>query len=161
MMDRGNVFQIVVGVDGSRESWLALDWAIDEARLRRGRVRIVTGWELPTATVGLEVPAGGRDACERVAQRIQRRALSAVSVEGVEVTRDVQEGSASAVILEAADDADLLVVGSRGNGGFTRLLLGSVSNQVAHHARCPVLIVRPRPALRPSVQERRSAQERT
>lgn len=151
-MDISPRFRIVVGVDGSRQSLLALEWALSEARLRQGRLRMVTGWEFPASTVGIDAPAWGRDSCMRVAEQIQRKALSKVDVEGVEIDRQVGEGSAAAVLLAAAADADLLVVGSRGHGGFRRLLLGSVSSQIVHHARCPVLLVRPRP-VRPSATD--------
>lgn len=143
-MESDAVFRIVVGVDGSRQSRLALEWALSEARLRHGRVQMVTGWEFPATTVGMDAPAEGRDSCVRAAERIQHRALSAVDVTGVEIDRQVVEGPAAAVLLAAAEDADLLVVGSGGQGGLSRLLLGSVSTHLVHHARCPVLIVRPR-----------------
>ena len=71
------------------------------------------------------------------------RALQEVApeAEGVEIERRVTEGSAAAVLIEASRDADLLVVGSRGHGGFTGLRLGSVSRQCVSHASCPVVVV--------------------
>lgn len=148
-MDDKAAFQVVVGVDGSPQSHRALEWAITEARLRHGHVRVVTGWQFPTATIGLTGMAAELDSVERLAHQLQRRALTGVRLEGVSVTTEVHEGPAAEVLLNASRDADLLVVGSHGYGGLTSLLLGSVSNQIAHHAPCPVLIVRPRPAPSP------------
>jgi nucleotide-binding universal stress UspA family protein len=70
------------------------------------------------------------------------RALSEAGAESVEIKRSVVEGHPAAALLDAAKEADLLVVGSRGRGGFAGLLLGSVGEQCAHHAPCPVVIVR-------------------
>ena len=78
----------------------------------------------------------------RFARRLLIDALKGVDAEGVHVTGEVLQGSATSVLLDASRQADLLVVGARGQGGFTGLLLGSVSSQVLHHAWCPVLITR-------------------
>ncbi|WP_400160384.1 universal stress protein [Arthrobacter sp. BPSS-3] len=143
-MGGDGVFRIVAGVDGSAPSRLALEWAITEARLRNGRVRAVTAWEVPPAT-GMEGLVWDPDVFPQAARRLQNEALKRVDSEGVTVTGDVVQGNAAAVLLRAAGNADLLVVGSRGLGGFTGLLLGSVSTQVLHHAPCPVLVVRTGP----------------
>lgn len=144
-MNDKKTFQIVVGVDGSQPSHRALEWAITEARLRDGHLRVVTGWRVPAATVDQMGTAREIEAVKHLAHQQQHRALIGVRLEGVNVTREVHEGSAAAVLLNASQDADLLVVGSHGYGGLTAALLGSVSNHIAHHAPCPVLIVRPRP----------------
>lgn len=143
-MGGDGVFSIVVGVDGSAPSRLALEWAVTEARLRNGQVRTVTAWEFPPATVGMEGLVGDPDVFPQTARQLQNEALKRVESERVTVTGDVFQGNAAAVLLRAAENADLLVVGSRGLGGFTGLLLGSVSTQVLHHSPCPVLVVRNR-----------------
>lgn len=137
-------FRILAGVDGSAPSRLALEWAVTEARLRHGQVRVVTAWEFPPVTVGMEGLVRDPDVFPQTARRLQNEALQRVDSEGVTVTGDVVQGNAADVLLRAAENADLLVVGSRGLGGFTGLLLGSVSTQVLHHSPCPVLVVRTR-----------------
>lgn len=125
--------------------------AVTEARLRHGQLRVVTGWQFPAVAAGMESLPWEFDAFQRVAQRIQARALKEVSCDGVAVSSEIHQGPAAAVLLTASKDADLLVVGSRGHGGFTNLLLGSVSSQIAHHAPCPVLIIRPKHPARAAI----------
>jgi nucleotide-binding universal stress UspA family protein len=84
-------------------------------------------------------------AMRETSQQILDEELSEVDSAGLEVERVVLEGPPALMLVEAAEEADLLVVGSRGYGGFTGLLLGSVSQQCAHHAHCPVVIVRSHP----------------
>lgn len=138
------IFRIVVGVDGSAQSRRALEWAITEARLRRGQVKILTAWEFPPVTVGMEGMIRDPEVFPRVARRLQDDTLKRVDSAGVMVSGEAIKGHAAPVLLRAAKDADLLVVGSRGLGGFAGLLLGSVSAQVLHHSPCPVLVVRAR-----------------
>jgi nucleotide-binding universal stress UspA family protein len=136
---------IVVGVDGSENSRQALRWAIEEARLRHARVRVVHAWWLyPMLAADTEAPHLTNDASGAV-QRFVTETLAEEHDVEVEVVA-VQGQQASAALVDAAKDADLLVVGSRGAGGFTGLLLGSVSQQCAHHAPCPVVVVRGAPA---------------
>jgi nucleotide-binding universal stress UspA family protein len=137
---------IVVGIDGSDQSKHALRWALDEARLRHTSLRVVYAWTMPIY-VGYGVTAGPvfdptelRDAAQaRVDKTVEEVVGNAT---GVDVEGKAVEGPPASVLVEEADGADLLVVGSRGHGGFTGLLLGSVGQQCAHHARCPVVIVR-------------------
>lgn len=130
---------VVVGVDGSDGSAAALRWAADEARRRGDRLRAVLAWSF------LDQPLGDFDASygETAARERLDAALAAAGdhTAGVEVEARVVCDLPARAVLGAADDADLLVVGSRGLGGFRGLLLGSVSQQVAHHAPCPVVIV--------------------
>jgi nucleotide-binding universal stress UspA family protein len=142
---------IVVGVDGSTGAQAALEWAAAEARLRGARLRAVHAWHLPAAAYGSGgfVPPVGmtwEDDLEEAATTGLDRTLEAAAktLEGVEVERRVGEGSASTVLTDAAEDAELLVVGSRGLGGFKELLLGSVGHQCAQRSPCPVVIVRGR-----------------
>ena len=137
--------RIVVGADGSDGGDAALRWALDEAELRGGTVDAVMALRV---TPMLASPAVGAliDPEEEMAHA---REVLAASVEsaaerraGVVVHQVVHTGGAAHVLLEAAQGADLLVVGSRGRGGFRGLLLGSVSQQCVHHAPCPVVVVR-------------------
>jgi nucleotide-binding universal stress UspA family protein len=141
---------IVVGVDGSEHAERALDWAIEEAELRGVRLNLVSAWHVPGAVYGASgfVPPLSESIDEtfrEVADEVVAAAAERVSAAGVEAETTVRQGQAAEVLLEAAANADMLVVGSRGHGGFTGLLLGSVSAQCAHHAPCPLVIVR-RPA---------------
>jgi len=144
----------VVGVDGSPGSLAALRFALAEARLRDATLVAVHAWAFPLFEAPepflLEFPGPQVDTLAQVTaalalQSEERldRALQEVApeAEGVEIERRVTEGSAAAVLIEASRDADLLVVGSRGHGGFTGLRLGSVSRQCVSHASCPVVVV--------------------
>ncbi len=139
--------KIVVGVDGSAGSRAALRWAYREAQLRGTTLEAVTVWQFPVMT---SLPAfGAMPPPEDLSGEAEASLLQVLQEEGVEstaqvpVTTVVAEGAAAAALLEAADGAELLVVGSRGHGGFTGLLLGSVSQQCATHGRCPVVVVHP------------------
>lgn len=136
---------VVVGVDGSPESSTALTWAAQEARLRGARLRVVRAWDLPVAAdYGAYLPSRAfEDLPADVARELDEQ-LTEVLGESpdVPVERVVVEGPAAKVLLEAGAGTDLLVVGSRGRGGFAGLLLGSVGNQLAHHSHVPVTIVR-------------------
>jgi nucleotide-binding universal stress UspA family protein len=138
--------RIVVGIDGSDQSKEALRWALDEARLRDASVDVVYAWTMPVY-VGYGAAAGAVIDPAEIRQAAREK-IDTVVEEVVGGKRDVQierkavEGLAAAALVEEAEGADLLVVGSRGHGGFAGLLLGSVSQQCSHHAPCPVVIVR-------------------
>jgi nucleotide-binding universal stress UspA family protein len=137
---------IVVGVDGSEHSDHALDWAINEAKRRGARLRIVAAWHIPITVYsgpGYIPTAGSKETFEEIAKEAADAAVRRVQDAGVIADSVVREGQAAEVLLEEAASRDMLVVGSRGHGGFAGLLLGSVSAQCAHHARCPLVIVRP------------------
>lgn len=142
---------IVVGIDGSDEARAALRWAVEEARLRDASVRVVHAWSLaPLAAPSVgAVPASYLAAQDIEEFEATSRELLDSAVADfigddrpVRVETELVRGTPARALLEAAEDADLLVVGSRGHGGFAGLLLGSVSQQCAHHAKCPVVIVR-------------------
>jgi len=139
--------RIVVGIDGSEESRRALAWAAAEARLRDAPLRVVHTWLFPYTAVGPGLdPVLDTQMIEdvrRAAENVVESELAGLGEElaGVDVERVVVEGAAAPVLIEAAEGADLLVVGSRGRGGFAGLLLGSVGQQCAHHAPCPLVIV--------------------
>jgi nucleotide-binding universal stress UspA family protein len=151
---------IVVGVDGSAGSDVALRWAVAEARLRGSSLRIVHVYHLPHgpytevgvgAAAGMVVPASYTDD-ERLRRTIEEQARRVIddalarageAAAGLDVERVAVEGPPAQTLIESARGADLLVVGSRGRGGFLGLLLGSVSQQCAHHPPCPVVILPP------------------
>jgi len=138
------VRQIVVGVDGSDSSLDALRWAAREAELRDAELLVVMAWQLPV--VGPYLPAMPLDAkaWEDGARQRLSEALTAVFGDKLPawVRAELRPGPPASVLVEAGRDADLVVVGSRGHGGFVGALLGSVSTAVVHHAACPVLVVR-------------------
>ncbi len=135
---------VVVGVDGSKASDAALAWAAEEARLRGASLRVVHSWSLPTWSYSAYLPPAAFEDIEPAAREdLERQVVHVLGPKpGMPVERDLREGPAAEQILEAAKNAVLVVVGSRGRGGFSGLLLGSVSAQVAQHAHCPVTIVR-------------------
>ncbi|MCB5293933.1 universal stress protein [Arthrobacter sp. SO3] len=144
-------FVIVVGFDGSEHSQTALSWAMDEARHRNGQLRLITAWNKPPLAwypAVVETAAGeiaAEESPEHIAGTLQAEALNSAADEGVAASGQVvNSDSPASAILDAAKDADLVVVGSRGHGGFPGLHLGSVSTQVINHAPCPVLVVRPK-----------------
>jgi len=147
----GTGHRIVVGVDGSQAAREALAWAVRQAELTGASIDAVIAWHNPVVIGGmpygplavLEESDFGRFAAITLDNSIRAvvGADSAVSLRPV-----IQEGNAAQVLVDAADGADLLVVGSRGHGGFAEALLGSISQHCVHHARCPVVIIRGRRA---------------
>ncbi len=142
------VGQIVVGVDGSDRAIAALAWAVEEARLRELPVLAVSVYEpYSRGPFGAEYMEAIAPGSERRLHAAAQRALD-LSLDGVGPVDDVKvegaviAGAPGQVLVEAAREADLLVVGARGRGGFEGLLLGSVSHQCLHHAACPTVVVR-------------------
>ena len=137
---------IVVGTDGTASSTAAVDWAAQEARRRRRPLRIVHAydwdWHESRYDIGNEYIDVARTLAEAATAAASRRAREAVP--DIAIQADAVIGHASAELLTAAKDAELLVVGCRGRGGFAGLLLGSVGQRVATHAACPVVVVRGR-----------------
>ena len=134
---------IVVGVDGSPLSETALGFAIEEARLRHAAVHVTYAYPvLASALTG----STGNDYYEQVESEaktfLQGIVEHAPASEGVNVTWLAVPGNPSEVLIEASREATLLVIGSRGVGGFMGLLMGSVSTQCVHYSHCPVLVVR-------------------
>lgn len=140
--------RIVVGVEGSDGSRAALRWAIDEARVRSSTVVVVTAY-LPTYVPAAPdygyVPLDAPDLVDEVRKMQDEVVAEALALDGgppVPFEQQLLEGRAAETLITASQDASLLVVGNRGRGGFRGLLLGSVSQHTAHHAGCPVVIVR-------------------
>lgn len=134
---------VVVGVDGSPASAKALSYAIEEARLRHGDLHVIYAYPV------IERPmtgSTGKDYYEQVEadakESLEAMMKAAPSTDGVTVQWLGEPGNAAEVLIEASRDATILVIGSRGMGGFTGLLLGSVSTKCVHHSLCPVLVVR-------------------
>jgi nucleotide-binding universal stress UspA family protein len=177
--------KIVVGVDASPGALLALSWAAGEARLRLATLEVVHAYHAQALAAPLFFPStealpaqasgGQRSPDELAAETAEERAQfqAAVrrqaedllegllgelreTVEGIDVRRTVMEDRNPAeALVELSNDADLVVVGSRGRGGFSSLLLGSVSHAVVLHGRCPVVVVpsgaaEPKPPPRPA-----------
>ncbi len=133
---------IVVGVDGFESSKAALRWAIHQAKLTGAVVEAITAWQVPVGTgwvPATELPDYQADAAAILGEAMTE--MCAVDPD-VQVCPRVVEGRAGQVLAEAAESADLLVVGSRGHGGLAEALLGSVGQYCVHHAPCPVLIIR-------------------
>lgn len=133
--------RIVVGVDGSDPSKLALRWAARIAAAENARIEAVIAWQLPAlAYASMEPIVDMQHAMEEVLLHTVDDVFGDQRPDGMEL-RAVQGGGAP-VLVDASADAVMVVVGSRGRGGFVGLLLGSVSSKVAEHAECPVLVVR-------------------
>jgi nucleotide-binding universal stress UspA family protein len=139
---------IVVGVDHSPGAREALRFALTEARLRGARLRAIHTWQPPYPGAGF----GFTENAYRVDELSELRSAAEAALDAtieeaipnageVEIERRVIEGTPAGVLVEQSRGAELVVVGSRGLGGFRGLLLGSVSQQCAHHAACPVVIV--------------------
>lgn len=134
--------RIVVGVDGSEAANGALGWAIAEARLRNAVVEVVHAWHYPyVAMTGFPVSEAAIESVEEGAGATLDAVVAGAAAGGVELEKRLVSGPPATALLEAAEDAELIVVASRGHGGFAGLLLGSVSQQVVHHAPCPVVVV--------------------
>jgi nucleotide-binding universal stress UspA family protein len=144
-------YRIVVGVDGSKQSRAAMDWAVEEAKVRGGHVLALTAWHFPYVTDAAG-QAWDYDVFQTDAQSILDEELARVRGRGVQISGRIVQGSPASVLVDASGEADLVAVGSRGHGGFTGLLLGSVSTQTVHHAHCPVLVFRESRAEQPSIR---------
>ena len=138
---------ILVGVDGSGDSYRALRWAIEEAGLRQLPLTVLTVHQPVDGYLGGPIPLPADPRIPRQAREMaQKETESALREAGSgswppEVMVLAVAGQAAHQLLTAAADADMVVLGSRGAGGFRRLLLGSVSAQVLQHAQCPVVVV--------------------
>ena len=139
---------IVVGIDGSGHSQRALEWAMREAALRHVPLTVLTVHEAVRGYYGgvanypddSQLTEKAREAAQAEADKV----LAGLGEPRPEsVTVKAVHGFPVEELLKAGSDADMLVLGQRGAGGFTRLVMGSVSNQVAHHAAVPVVIIPP------------------
>jgi nucleotide-binding universal stress UspA family protein len=142
---------IIVGVDGSKQSSAALEWAAHEASVRNDAIRVVCAWHVEAnyGAMGF-VPPISVEEFARAARETVSSMLDAHgdTLRGIEVEAVVVQGPAAETLVRAAEDADadLLVVGSHGHGAVLTMLLGSVSLRTVHLASCPVVVVRTPPA---------------
>jgi len=135
-------YKVVVGVDGSPHAEAALRWALADAEKHGGQVTALFAWQVPFSSFpGLY----DREALEQASKQFLIDTVSAVTpAPTVPLFPLVAEGDAAEALIIAAKDADLLVLGTRGRSPLTGLLLGSVSQQCAAAARCPVVLVKRR-----------------
>jgi nucleotide-binding universal stress UspA family protein len=136
--------RIVVGVDGSDSSLAALAWAVRQAALTGAGVEAVIAWQIPVAYGYGYTMAEAIPELEKAAGQVLDEAVTeaAKRAPDVRIRPVVVQDNAVRALLDLARGADLLVVGSRGHGGFTEALLGSVSQHAVHYAECPVVVVR-------------------
>jgi nucleotide-binding universal stress UspA family protein len=141
--------QIVVGVDGSESSRAALQWAYNEAAHHGASLTAVATWHPPTLPLGPgyggQMPPEGYESGPEVEARELLENLTddlEPREPAVDVRISISKGSPAKVLIDMSQGADLIVVGSRGRGGFAGMLLGSVSQHVVAHAACPVVVLR-------------------
>ncbi len=138
---------ITVGVDGSHHAQPALDWAVKEAGIRHAPLTVLTVHQVAANhwtgnPVVLPEDEAARETAQQAAEAAAAKATEGLGeAQPASVTVRAVSGIAAQELINASRDADLVVVGSRGGGGFGELVLGSVSTQVVHHAKCPVVIV--------------------
>ena len=137
---------IIVGIDGSVHSRRALEWAVSEAAIRGAPLTVLTVQQAIAGYWGPVVYPQDPDCAEQAAKVAQEETDSVLGKLDAgsrppSVTVRAVVGLPADEILTAAQDADMIVAGSRGAGGFKKLLMGSVSSQVTHHARCPVVVI--------------------
>ena len=139
---------ITVGIDGSEHSVKALEWAIKEAAIQHSPVTVLavhlvpkSGWTGNPITLPADIAdvEKARQAAEELVVKVTSQ-LGDAQPASVKVS--AVNGFPAQELIEASRDADLDVIGSRGSGGFARLMMGSVSSQVVHHAHCPVVVIR-------------------
>jgi nucleotide-binding universal stress UspA family protein len=140
-------FEILVGVDGSPESKVAVDWAARSAALRGVSVRLVHVLNSPVVMTFPEVPVPSgylqwqEDSGREILDNACKTVAEATKDDKVEVTTEIVSGPAVPTLVDLSKDGQLLVVGCRGRGALARGLLGSVSTGLVHHAHCPVAII--------------------
>ena len=139
---------IVVGVDGSKSSRAALSWAYDEATHHDASLTVISTWHPPglpmTPPYGSIPPEGYVSQPQRDALDLLHKLVADLEERNppVDVRTVIEEGNPAETLIERSKEADLMVVGSRGHGGFAGMLLGSVSQHLVAHAECPVVVVR-------------------
>lgn len=139
---------VVVGFDGSEGSTQALRWAAEAAKQRGWMLQVITTWNMPAADLGIGASATLQeeliDELRKEASSVNDEGVQIASDMGVNAVGEIAVGRAAAILVKLSADAEMVVVGSHGAGGMTGFLLGSISRQVAAHAKCPAVVVRPR-----------------
>lgn len=142
-MEKNRQQKVVVGVDGSEFGQEALRWAQHYVEAVGGQLTAVTAWHFPPLTTAEGGVAPNTRDPQRAAEQQLADALEQAELAGApDIEQVVAHGHPAGVLIERSRDADLLVVGTRGHGGFAGMLLGSVSAHCVHHAHCPVVVVR-------------------
>jgi nucleotide-binding universal stress UspA family protein len=141
---------IVVGVDGSAHSDTAVEWAATRARQTGARLRLLHAYDMPSMPLAPATPPSTADPAAHARRAGEAVLTSTVEVAhhhggDIDVTSQLCIGGAAPALIDASAECDLIAVGSRGRGGFTGMLLGSVSVQVSAHAHCPTVVVRDQP----------------
>jgi nucleotide-binding universal stress UspA family protein len=138
---------IVVGIDGSHNAHQALDWAMAEAAMRKTDLTVIAVNSVPASYwsgAPVELP-GDHEKVEEIRKSAQEAVDKAAAglgdLQPAHVSVVAISGFPAKTLIDASEKSDLMVVGSRGGGGFGALFLGSVSSQVVHHAKCPVVVV--------------------
>jgi nucleotide-binding universal stress UspA family protein len=141
--------RIVVGVDDSDQAAAALRWALAEGALRQATVEVVHSWSPPVsalpfgATLVIPVDEGAIDSAARASvDELIEQASADMGTLPPQILRTILPGGPATTLVEVSEDADLLVVGSHGRTGLSRLMLGSVAMSCVTHAHCPVVVVR-------------------
>jgi nucleotide-binding universal stress UspA family protein len=139
--------RIVVGIDGSHHASRALDWAMGEAALRKADLTVIAVNAVPEGywTTRPVTQPGDAERVEEIRKSVQEAVDKAADALGDQQPKAVHvvalSGFPAKTLIDESEKSDLIVVGSRGAGGFGALFVGSVSSQVVHHAKCPVVVV--------------------
>lgn len=136
-----DVKPVIVGVDGSPDSLRALRWAADYAQQVGAPLEAVITWEVETLYATTFAGKWDTTAVKQRHREFLDEAITKGLGDGAQVRPRVEQGNASEVLVRASEDAQMVVVGSRGHGGFAGMMLGSVSQHLVTHARCPVLVL--------------------
>lgn len=138
--------RIIVGVEGSGGAKAALSWAVSQAKIRGSKIEVVTAYSptfIATSSDLNYAPVEVLDLQEQI-QNMQKEVVDSVLAEidyEVDLECKIIKGRPADTLITAAEGAEMLIVGSRGRGGFKGLLLGSVSHQIVQHCKCPVVVV--------------------
>lgn len=133
---------VIVGVDGSPEGGRALAHAIEEARFRHAKLSIIYAFPALVSLFGTTAHEYYPQLQQEAERELAQILAEAPPMDDLEVTSSAVGGNPAETLVEASRAASMLVVGSRGRGGFAGLVLGSVANQCVEHAHCPVLVAR-------------------
>ncbi|WP_338748927.1 universal stress protein [Janibacter alittae] len=136
-----DVKPVIAGVDGSKDSGRALKWAADYAQQAGAPLQALITWEVSTLYGDTFSGEWDSTAVEQKHREVAEKLVSDTLGGGAQVDVRVEKGNASEVLVRESKDAQLIVVGSRGFGGFRGMLLGSVSHHLVTHARCPVTVM--------------------